>query len=189
MAQETLKNIAIVGVSESNPLTTKSNSADNRAQASGNMGSSILSHLLETNKFNITVIQRSESTAIFPPSSSIRVEKGDLSDQSFLQSGFKNQDAAIFSLDFRAMDVQKTLIEAAAKAGVRWILPTEYAGDGMNKHMVNNVPIFWPKREALKHIEELAKTHEGLKWIGVATNPWLELVGHPSHEDCFGSRS
>ena len=74
------------------------------------------------------------------------------------------------------MDVQKSLIEAAAKAGVKWILPTEYAGDGLNKHMVDNVPIFWPKREALKYIEELSKTHEGLKWIGVATNPWMELV-------------
>lgn len=74
------------------------------------------------------------------------------------------------------MDVQKTMIEAAAQAGVKWILPTEYAGDGMNQHMVDNAPLFWPKREARKQVEELAKTHEGLKWIGVATNPWAEVV-------------
>lgn len=68
------------------------------------------------------------------------------------------------------------MIEAAAKAGVKWILPTEYAGDGMNEAMVNAVPVFHPKRAARQQIEELSKQPgcEGLKWIGVATNPWLE---------------
>lgn len=75
-----------------------------------------------------------------------------------------------------AMGEQTTLIDAAAKAGVKWILPTEYAGDGMNAAMVDAVPLFHPKRAARQQVEELAKTHEGLKWIGVATNPWMEFV-------------
>lgn len=74
------------------------------------------------------------------------------------------------------------MIEAAAKAGVKWILPTEYAGDGLNEGMVEAVPLFWPKREARKQIEELGKGGEGregcegVKWVGVATGPWLEAV-------------
>jgi hypothetical protein len=36
--------------------------------------------------------------------------------------------------------------------------------------------LFHPKRAARKQVEELAKTHEGLKWVGVATNPWMEFV-------------
>jgi hypothetical protein len=75
-----------------------------------------------------------------------------------------------------AMGEQATLINAAAQAGVKWILPTEYAGDGMNDAMVEAVPLFHPKRAARKQVEELAQTHHGLKWIGVATNPWLEFV-------------
>ena len=75
-----------------------------------------------------------------------------------------------------AMGEQTKLIDAAARAGVKWILPTEYAGDGMNEALVEAVPLFHPKRAARQQVEELAKTHEGLKWVGVATNPWMEFV-------------
>lgn len=75
-----------------------------------------------------------------------------------------------------AMGEQTKLIDAAAQAGVKWILPTEYAGDGMNGELVDAVPLFHPKRNARKQVEELAKTHKGLKWVGVATNPWMEFV-------------
>jgi hypothetical protein len=75
-----------------------------------------------------------------------------------------------------AMGVQGQMIEAAAKVGVEWILPTEYAGDGLNEGMVEAVPLFHPKREARRQIEELSKEYEGLRWIGVATGPWLEAV-------------
>lgn len=77
-----------------------------------------------------------------------------------------------------AMGVQGKMIEAAARAGVKWILPTEYAGDGLNEGMVEAVPLFHPKREARRQIEELSKEKEceGVKWIGVATGPWVEAV-------------
>jgi hypothetical protein len=57
---------------------------------------------------------------------------------------------------------------------VKWILPNEYAADGTNMSMVDGSPLFQPKREARKHIEELAETYTGLRWIAVATNPWVE---------------
>lgn len=79
-----------------------------------------------------------------------------------------------------AMGEQTTLISAAAQAGVKWILPTEYAGDGMNDAMVEAVPLFHPKRDARGLVEALAEKHEGLKWIGVATNPWMEFVSFVS---------
>ena len=77
-----------------------------------------------------------------------------------------------------AMGVQGKMIEAAARAGVKWILPTEYAGDGLNEGMVEAVPLFHPKREARRQIEELSKEKEceGVKWIGVATGPWVGAV-------------
>ena len=73
------------------------------------------------------------------------------------------------------MDQQPALIEAAAKAGIKWILPTEYAADGLNKSLMDAVPLYYGKGAARKQIEELAETYEGLKWIGVATNPWTEF--------------
>lgn len=104
------------------------------------------------------------------------MKKGSYDDNAFLKSAFTNQDAAIFALNFKAMDVQTTLITAAAEAGVKWIVPTEYAGDGMNQAMMDAFPMFAPKVAAREHIDDLAKTHKGLKWIGVATNPWADYV-------------
>lgn len=57
---------------------------------------------------------------------------------------------------------------------MKWIIPNEYAADGKNESMVDGSPLFQPKREARKQIEELAKTYTGLRWIAVATNLWAE---------------
>lgn len=148
-------------------------------QASGTIGSQILNHLLGTNKFHVTVISRSDSKATFPSHSSLTVHKGSYSDPEFLQTAFSDQDAAVIALNFMAMGLQPGIIEAAAKAGVKWIVPTEYAMDGLNETLAKNlskVPIMLPKVMARKQVEELARDYPGLSWIGVATNPWTEFV-------------
>ncbi|KAM0697892.1 hypothetical protein Q7P36_002746 [Cladosporium allicinum] len=147
--------------------------------ASGNIGTSILNALLSSNNFSLVkILTRAESTASFSNQSKtpILVQKGSYTNPSFLASAFQGIDAVVFALNFMAMGVQGQMIEAAARAGVKWILPTEYAGDGLNEGMVEAVPLFHPKREARRQIEELSKEKEceGVKWIGVATGPWVE---------------
>ena len=45
----------------------------------------------------------------------------------------------------------------------------------MNEKMIElQKSLGFPKYEVLRHIEEQAKVYPGLKWIGVATNPWTE---------------
>lgn len=157
-----IKNIALVG-------------------ATGNVGSQILHHLLQSSPtFNITVVTRSDSKATLPEdNTSVTVKRGSYDDTTFLSTVFANQDVLILALGFMAMDHQKALIEAAVKAGVEWILPTEYAGDGANEAMIDRVPLFWPKREARRLISKLAAEQaegqgEGRsKFIAVVTNPWV----------------
>ena len=137
--------------------------------ASGNVGQPTLKHLLEQgSRFNITVITRPDSTSSLPDT--VTVKKGSYTDPSFLQEAFSNQDAAIFALNYMATNDQPKLIEAAAKAGVEWILPNEYSGDGMNDELMENVPIYHSKRAARQQIEEL-----GMNWVGVCTGPFLEF--------------
>ncbi|TKA59570.1 hypothetical protein B0A55_11285 [Friedmanniomyces simplex] len=139
------------------------------------VGSTVLKHLLESpDDFKITVVTRADSQATFPSNPSITVKKGSYTDGPFLQDAFKNQDVVIFALHFMVQEAQIGMIDEAAKAGVKWIVPNEYSGDGLNESMVEGVPVSGPKRQARRHIEELSKTHEGLKWIGVATNPFFE---------------
>lgn len=78
------------------------------------------------------------------------------------------------------MGSQPGLIEAAARAGVEWILPTEYAHDGLNEGMRRRLEGWGlgalEKSGVRVRVEELAGTCKGVKWIGVATNPWPEFV-------------
>ena len=73
------------------------------------------------------------------------------------------------------------MIEAAAEAGVKWVLPVEFGGDNANKRLEEAVPIYAVKRAPRKKIEELSGKYEGFKWIGIVTNPWFDFVSF-----CFG---
>ena len=130
--------------------------------------------LKASHDFKISVVTRTDSTATFP--SSVTVHKGQYSDADFLENAFNGQDVVIFALHFMAQGAQNGMIDVAAKAGVKWIIPNEYAGDGLNEDMVNASAVFSQKVQSRRHVEELSKTHEGLKWIGVATNPFFESV-------------
>lgn len=148
-----------------------------RQQASGNVGASTIKHLLQINpNISITIITRESSKAMFPDSPQTTVRKGSYNDPAFLESAFQGHDLAMFTLSFEATKGQTSLIDAAAKAGVEWIIPNEYSGDGNNEKWSTGVPLVQDKIAARRQIQELAKEHAGLKYIAVATNPWTELV-------------
>lgn len=147
-----LQNIAIVG-------------------GNGNIGNAALTTLLETKRFNITAISRADSSSAFPPE--VSVKKGDYADRSFLESALKGQDAFMISLGVRSPpETQDNLIEAAAAAGVKWILPNEYGSD-------NDHPVMGPgqgflamhKNKYLTKIKEL-----GSNYIAYVNGCWYDYV-------------
>ncbi len=104
-----IKNIAIVG-------------------AGGNLGSLVVNALLDAKRFNITIISRTGSESSFPTDPSITIKQGDYSSAGFLAEAFAGIEAAIFTLHWSAIpELEIKLIEAAAEAGVKWIVPSEYA--------------------------------------------------------------
>jgi NmrA-like family len=72
------------------------------------------------------------------------------------------------------------LIDAAADAGIKWIIPTEFGSDNGNKPFSNMVPINAMKSGPREHVEKLAETHPGLSWIGVVPSAWFDYVCLPS---------
>lgn len=100
-----LKNIAMIG-------------------ASGSVGKPTLEELLKIDTHNITVISRSCSQAVFPPG--VEVRKGDYDDDAFMQSALSGQEVLIIMLAFPALPQQDRIFEQAAKAGVKYVLPSEY---------------------------------------------------------------
>lgn len=119
------------------------------------------------------MISRNDSQATFP--SGITLRKGDYTSDDFLASAFAGQQAAVLILNFSVTPPQQLrLIEAAAQAGVKWIIPTEFAGDGTNAAMVASVPLFQPKAAVRRGIKALSEKYPGLSWIGICTGPWTD---------------
>ena len=107
--QNHIRNIAVVG-------------------ATGSVGKHITASLLKTGKHTVTAITRADSKSQLPDG--VRAAKVDYEDQNSLVDALKGQQALVITMN--AMAVKTTvgkLIEAAATAGVEWIMPNEYAPD------------------------------------------------------------
>lgn len=134
--------------------------------ASGKLGKSTLKALLSKGVHTITAIQRSESTSDFPPT--IIVKRGSFTDESFLVSALSGQDVLIIIVPIPNMNVGELFIHAAAKAGVPYILPTEFGVD--TPEMENEHSMMAPKLARRRLIEELGVS----SWIAVIVNFWLD---------------
>ncbi|KAJ7586387.1 hypothetical protein C8J56DRAFT_1051761 [Mycena floridula] len=107
----TIKNVLLVGVS-------------------GALGPAFLTALTTSGKFNITVLSRETSTAIYDPK--VKVLKVDYGSQAALVDAMKGQDAAVLAFGVNVEEdakVQDSLIDAAIVAGVSHIIPSSYITD------------------------------------------------------------
>lgn len=144
-----IKNVAIVG-------------------ATGHVGKFLTSALLEKNTFRLTAITRGVAN---PPPPGVHVATVDYSDSSTLVSTLKGQDALIITMGRSApADQQSKLIEAAAQAGVPWVIPNEFGGNTDNKVVSDEVLIGPAKRKERELIEKLGVS----SWIGMVTGFWYE---------------
>ncbi|KFX96163.1 hypothetical protein O988_05451 [Pseudogymnoascus sp. VKM F-3808] len=141
-----LKNIAIIG-------------------ASGSIGKIVFDGLIESSKFNITVISRKESEATFP--SGVTVVKSDLSDEGLIEA-FKGQDAVISTVGATGFGDQKKFVDASIRAGVKRFIPSEFSASSQDKAVVGLLPLFGQKAEIVEYLR--SKESTGLTWTGVAAS-------------------
>jgi uncharacterized protein YbjT (DUF2867 family) len=134
--------------------------------ASGNLGKPTLKALLSKGAHTITVIQRSESTSEFPRE--VVVKKGSFTDESFLVETLEGQDVLLVIVPIPNMELGGLFIRAAAKAGVPYILPTEFGVD--TPKVENEHSMMGPKIARRRLIEELGVS----SWIAVIVNFWLD---------------
>jgi uncharacterized protein YbjT (DUF2867 family) len=134
--------------------------------ASGQLGKPTLNSLLSKGVHTITAIQRDESTSKYPPE--VVVKKGSFADESFLVRALEGQDVLLVIVPIPNMDLGNLFIHAAAKAGVPYILPTEFGVDTPN--VENEHSMMAPKMARRRLIEELGVS----SWIAVIVNFWLD---------------
>ncbi|KAL0477780.1 hypothetical protein AKO1_005231 [Acrasis kona] len=150
-----IKNVAVVG-------------------ASGNSGSYMTECLIKTGKHIVTAITRGGAEQTLP-SGIHHVKSVDYNNPQTIVDALRGQDALVITLGTRAPhDTQSKLIEAAAEAGVQWILPNGWSPDsnpdGPSAGCVKDVFPFAAKTDVREFIKKIGKS----SFIDVHTGFWYE---------------
>ncbi|KAF7560195.1 hypothetical protein G7046_g3954 [Stylonectria norvegica] len=137
--------------------------------ASGNVGKIILESLIESGKFNITVMSRADSEATF--AAGIAVRKTDFSEAD-LEAAFKGQDAVVSALGAAAFGEQQKVVDAAVKAGVKRFLPSEFSASSEDAAVLQLLPLFAQKKALIDSLKTMQS--KGLTWTAVVTSGLLD---------------
>ncbi|MCJ1261040.1 hypothetical protein MMC22_000904 [Lobaria immixta] len=149
MAQ-TIKNVIVIG-------------------ASGSIGAPIFKALVDSGKFNVTVLSRPESDKTY--ADDVKVVKSDYSEASLVDA-FKGQDAVVSALGSAGLAEEIKIIDAAVKAGVKRYLPSEYGSNTKNTKALSLIPMFGVKIQVKEHLK--AQESKGLTWTAIATGPFFD---------------
>ncbi|KAL3601087.1 hypothetical protein FPOAC2_05341 [Fusarium poae] len=96
--------------------------------AAGTIGAYITAALLQTGNHTITALTRENSTNILP--NGVIAAYIDYNDESSIVSALKDQQFLIITMAPTApRDTHRKLVQAAAKAGVPYIMPNGFMGD------------------------------------------------------------
>ncbi|RDL36858.1 NAD(P)-binding protein [Venustampulla echinocandica] len=123
------------------------------AGATGTLGSVILKELHESGLFEVTVLVRESSVQNFPEG--VKVAKVNFESLDSLAEALAGQEALVSALATLAISVQKLLIDAAVKAGVKRIIPSEFGVDLINPK-ARALPVYAGKVEIQNYLGDLA---------------------------------
>ncbi|KAL5315881.1 hypothetical protein ACEPPN_016755 [Leptodophora sp. 'Broadleaf-Isolate-01'] len=147
-----IKNVAVVG-------------------AAGALGAPILKAIVDSGKFNVTVITRPASTSTF--ASSVNVVKADYTSVDSLTSALKGQDVVVSAVGMEGLLGQSILIDAAIAAGVKRILPSEFGSD-LSHPKTAVQPVFGYKIATRKHLEDKIAAGADITYTYVVNGGFLD---------------
>jgi uncharacterized protein YbjT (DUF2867 family) len=121
------------------------------AGASSDLGRVILSKFLASEHFNVRVLKRTGSSTTFPAGAD--VVEVDFDSVESLQAALAGQDALVSTIGAAGFHVQQQLIDAAAAAGVKRFLPSEFGSD-LHNPKTRILPVFRPKVQIQEYLKE-----------------------------------
>ncbi|RFU31745.1 hypothetical protein B7463_g4611, partial [Scytalidium lignicola] len=139
--------------------------------ASGSLGAPVLSAIINSGKFNVTVVSREGSTATFSPS--VKVIRADYTSVESVAAAFKGQDAVVSTVGSHGLAGQTVFVDAAIAAGVKRILPSEFGSD-LNNALTSKLPVHAPKIAVRKHIEEKIKAGADITYTYVNNGAFID---------------
>ncbi|CRG91944.1 isoflavone reductase family protein (CipA), putative [Talaromyces islandicus] len=136
--------------------------------AGGTVGSNIVAALLKTGKHTVTAISRKNSSNTIPEG--VVVAPVDYDDEATIVAALQGQQFLIITMAPTApRDTHSKLVQAAAKAGVPYVMPNNYAGD-IEQIKFGEAVMLGPVAKAQR--EEIEKL--GMKWITVCCGFWYD---------------
>ena len=87
---------------------------------------------------------------------------------------FTGQDAVVSALSTADIADQKAIVDAAAMAKVKRILPSEFGSDTSVDGLEKIAPFLRGKQEVVEYLK--TKEVGGLSWTALCTGPWVDWV-------------
>lgn len=137
------------------------------AGATGNVGPAVLDQLSQAG-FELTVLTRKDSNSnVHKGAKVVKVDYESLDD---LKQALSGHDVVVSTLNVGAVprDIHIRLVDAAAAAGVKRFIPSEYGADTTNSKAAN-LPVFADKLAVQEHLKK-----SGLTYSLLYTGPFLD---------------
>lgn len=100
--------------------------------------------LLGTGKHTVTALTRQDSQSKLPEG--VQIKTINYTQPKTIVEALKGQDALVMTLGTRcSKDTPVTVVNAAAEAGVKWILPNEWGPDNTREDVNRDVTPFQDK--------------------------------------------
>jgi hypothetical protein len=141
------------------------------------MGAYITEALVKTGIHHVTAITRPDSKNKMPPG--ITVKRSEYDDAAALTEALRGQDVPIITMNVMApKDSQTKLIDAAAAAGVPWILPNQWGSVDPTHELLRKESLVG---EGARAVREYIESKGISSWIDVTCGFWYEfsLSGTP----------
>ncbi|KAL8831334.1 MAG: hypothetical protein Q9191_000921 [Dirinaria sp. TL-2023a] len=136
--------------------------------ASGQMGEHIIKALIKAGKHTVTALTRHDSRNSVP--SGCRTVPVDYSNESSVITALKDQQFLIITLPATATpDVHSKIVQAAAKAGIKHIMPNVFSLDNSNEALMKEAPLSGDPENMLAEIEAA-----GCSWTSMICSLWYE---------------
>jgi uncharacterized protein YbjT (DUF2867 family) len=149
-------------------------------QASGELGTAIVRALLDSGRFNVSALTRPSSKSIFPLG--VRVLQSDYSEASLLNV-LHGQDAVICTIGMLYLPVQRTLIDASEKAGVKRFVPSEFGENNAPPQGRRDVSYLQTKWEMLEYLRRKCAVNPEFTYTAIATGPFFGVVSRLKNQD------
>ncbi|KAJ6446251.1 hypothetical protein O9K51_01022 [Purpureocillium lavendulum] len=154
--------------------------------AGGTIGSHIVDSLLAAGRHKVTALSRKDSGNKLPEG--VLVAPVDYDDEATLVAALKDQQFLIITMAPMAPpDTHSKLVQAAAKAGVPYVMPNGYGGDIVDSKLSQESMLGPVARAQRNEIEKL-----GMQWITVCCGFWYDYSlggGEPRFGFDFDKRS